>query len=132
MAKKVLIIEDQADNRLIYQTALEHYGYEVLTAADGATGIDLAFRHMPDLILLDISLPKVTGWEIAETLRSDPSTSNITIIGVTAHAYPADRARAKELGFDGYLTKPVVPRDVHAEVEKWIGPAKDAGSDDAA
>lgn len=131
MAKTVLIIEDQADNRLIYQTALQHFGYDVLAAADGATGIDLAFRHIPDLILLDISLPKVTGWEIAETLRSDPATSSITIVGLTAHAYAKDVERAKQLGFDGYLTKPVVPRQVLAEVEKWIGKADDGPSDAA-
>lgn len=122
MTKKILIVEDNEDNRLIYETILRHYGYQVVTAADGEEGLRLAVETAPDLILLDISLPKMSGWELAERVQQDQSLRSCVLIALTAHAYSEDRERARELGFQSYMPKPVEPRRVLEEVERFIGP----------
>ena len=121
--KRVLIVEDHDDNRQIYETILRHHGYDVLTAADGQDGLDTALRETPDLILLDISLPRVSGWEIAQRLLAGPAASHTILIALTAHTCLEDRERARLLGFRGYMTKPVEPRRVVEEVRRFIGPA---------
>ncbi len=123
MGKTVLLIEDNEDNRIIYETILRHYGYDVLTAADGPEGLQAALDHRPDLILLDISLPEMNGWEVASRLQSDERTRHAVIIALTAHVYLEDRMRARELGFHSYLAKPIEPKKVVEEVERFIGPA---------
>ena len=124
MAKKILIVEDNEDNRLIYETILRHYGYEVVVAGDGEDGLRLASEQCPDLILLDISLPKMSGWELAERVQSDQALRSCVLVALTAHAYTEDRERARELGFQSYMSKPVEPRRVLEEVERFIGPAE--------
>jgi CheY-like chemotaxis protein len=119
--KVVLIVEDNEDNRLIYETILRHSGYHVLTAVDGEEGLQLAQMHRPDLLLLDISLPRLSGWDVASALLHDERTRHIVLVALTAHAYAEDRLRARELGFQSYLVKPVEPRRVVAEVERFIG-----------
>lgn len=120
--KRVLIVEDNDDNRHIYETILRHHGYVVLTAADGQDGLEMAVREVPDLILLDISLPRLSGWEIASQLLANDDTRSIVLVALTAHAYSEDRERARELGFQSYMTKPVEPRRVVEEVARFIGP----------
>ena len=120
--KRVLIVEDNDDNRHIYETILRHHGYVVLSAADGQDGLELAMREVPDLILLDISLPRLSGWEIASRLLANESTRSIVLVALTAHAYCEDRERARELGFQSYMAKPVEPRRVVEEVARFIGP----------
>lgn len=117
----MLLVEDNEDNRIIYTTVLRHIGYDVLEAFDGVQAIALARSALPDLILMDISIPKLDGWEATRILREDPLTRDIPIIALTAHALADDRERAQQMGFTAYLAKPIEPRAVVAEVERWIG-----------
>jgi CheY-like chemotaxis protein len=117
----LLLVEDNEDNRIIYTTVLRHVGYHVVEAVDGAQAIALARSVVPDLILMDISIPQVDGWEATRILRRDPITKDIPIIALTAHAMTDDREKATALGFTSYLAKPVEPRAVVAEVRRWIG-----------
>ena len=116
----ILLIEDHEDNRNIYRTILEHSGFRVLVAVDGREGIRLAQEGCPALILMDISIPHVDGWEATRILKADPATATIPIIALTAHALPEDRERAQAVGCDGYLAKPVEPRRVIEEVRKFL------------
>jgi CheY-like chemotaxis protein len=121
--KTVLLVEDNEDNLVVYRTILEHVGYTVIEARDGEEGISRAQSELPDIILMDISIPKLDGWEATERLKGDGNTSEIPIIALTAHALEEDRMKAMRVGCDGYLAKPVEPRRVVQEVEKLIGPA---------
>jgi two-component system, cell cycle response regulator DivK len=121
IGKTVLLVEDNEDNRIIYSTVLRHVGYQVVEAEDGVQAVALARSARPDLILMDISIPHLDGWEATRILRKDPATQNTPIIALTAHALPDDRQRAVQLGFTAYLAKPVEPRAVLAEVRRWLG-----------
>lgn len=116
-------MEDNEDNRIIYSTVLRHLGYQVIEAQDGVNALALVRDSHPDLILMDISIPQLDGWEATRILRQDPATSSIPIIALTAHALPGDRDKAANIGFSAYLAKPVEPRVVAAEVRRWIGAA---------
>lgn len=120
-SKTVLLVEDNEDNRTVYRTILEHFGYGVAEARNGEDGIRIARESLPDLILMDISIPVIDGWEATRILKSSPDTAHIPIIALTAHALATDRAKAEEVGCDGYLAKPCEPRRVVAEVERFIG-----------
>jgi two-component system cell cycle response regulator DivK len=117
---RILLIEDNEDNRIIYRSMLEFSGYEVLEAVDGQEGIDLARAELPQVILMDISLPVVDGWDATRILKADQNTKHIPIIAVTAHALASDQVKAFEAGCDSYLAKPVEPRAVLNEVEKML------------
>ena len=121
LGQTVLLVEDNEDNRIIYSTVLRHVGYDVVEAEDGVRAIELARSTKPDLILMDISIPQIDGWEATRILRMDPLTRDIPIIALTAHALPDDREKAAQVGFTAYLAKPVEPRAVVAEVRRWIG-----------
>ena len=121
IGQTLLLVEDNEDNRIIYSTVLRHLGYEVVEALDGAQAIALARSVLPDLILMDISIPEVDGWEATRILRQDPTTKDIPIVALTAHALADDREKATALGFTSYLAKPIEPRAVVAEVRRWIG-----------
>jgi CheY-like chemotaxis protein len=116
----VLLVEDNADNREIVGVMLSHAGYRVLTAHTGDEGVALARSAAPDVVLMDIALPVLDGWEATARLKSDPATRHLPVVALTAHAMPEDRARAAAAGFDGYLTKPIEPRAVLAEVERIV------------
>lgn len=122
--KTVLLVEDNEDNLVVYRTILEHVGYRVIEARDGEEGVAAARRHRPDIVLMDISIPKIDGWEATQRLKADEDTRAIPIIALTAHALEEDRQKAKDAGCDGYLAKPVEPRRVVQEVEKFVGAAK--------
>lgn len=124
-ARTVLLVEDNEDNRTVYRTILEHYGYKVMEARNGEDGVRMAREQRPDLILMDISIPVIDGWEATRILKADPKTNDIPIIALTAHALATDRAKAAEVGCDGYLAKPCEPRRVVAEVERFLGAAKE-------
>jgi CheY-like chemotaxis protein len=124
-SKTVLLVEDNEDNRTVYRTILEHFGYQVIEAKNGEDGIRMAREEKPDLILMDISIPVVDGWEATRILKSEEPTASIPIIALTAHALATDRAKAVEVGCDGYLAKPCEPRRVVAEVERFIGSARE-------
>ena len=117
----LLLVEDNEDNRTIYCTVLRHHGYEVIEAQDGVRAVELARSEHPDLILMDISIPRMDGWEATRILRGDPRTQAIPIIALTAHALASDREKAMEVGCDGYLAKPCEPRAVVAVVERFLG-----------
>jgi CheY-like chemotaxis protein len=117
----VLLVEDNEDNRIIYATALRYAGYEVLEAITGTEGVALARTHLPDLILMDISIPEIDGWEATAILKADPSTQHIPIVAVTAHALPGDRQRSVDAGCDGYLAKPITPAVLIADVDRRLG-----------
>ena len=119
--KMVLLVEDNEDNRIVYSTILKHFGYEVTEALNGEEGIAKARSEKPDLILMDISIPIIDGWEATQVLKHDPSTRQIPIIALTAHALASDREKAMEVGCDGYLAKPCEPRAVVAEVQRFLG-----------
>ena len=121
MSRTILLVEDHEDNRIVYSTILEHFGYRVLLAGDGAEGVRMARESSPDLVLMDVSIPVMDGWQATATLKADPATARIPVIALTAHALPADRERAQEVGCDGYLAKPVEPRRVLAEVRRFLG-----------
>jgi CheY-like chemotaxis protein len=93
----------------------------VLEAADGAIAIQMIQELRPDLVLLDISLPKIDGWSVASWIRGNQETARIPVVALTAHAYASDRAHASVIGFDEYLTKPIEPRDVFDCVQRMIG-----------
>ena len=120
--KVVLLVEDNDDNRNVYSLLLRHVGYEVVEASDGQAAIEAVLTRKPDLILLDISIPKIDGWTVARMLKDVPATSTIPLVAVTAHAFQKDRAIATEIGFAAYMAKPVEPRDVMKCVEQLIGP----------
>jgi two-component system cell cycle response regulator DivK len=124
--KTILLVEDNEDNRIVYSTILRHFGYGVVEALNGEDGIRKARADKPDLILMDISIPVVDGWEATQVLKSDRATKNIPIIALTAHALASDREKAMEVGCDGYLAKPCEPRAVVAEVQRFLGKENDA------
>jgi CheY-like chemotaxis protein len=119
--KKVLLVEDNEDNRVVYSTILQYFGYAVVEAADGKEGIRMAQEHHPDIILMDISIPLLDGWQATEQLKGDVATSSIPVIALTAHAMPEDRLKSRTCGFDAYLAKPCEPRRVVEEVQRFIG-----------
>jgi two-component system cell cycle response regulator DivK len=122
--KSVLLVEDNEDNRIIYATALRYAGYNVLEAVTGIEGVDQARTHKPDLILMDISIPELDGWEATGILKADATTKHIPIIAVTAHALPGDEERSLNAGCDGYLAKPISPAALVGEVDRRFGVSK--------
>jgi CheY-like chemotaxis protein len=121
MAQSILLVEDNEDNRIIYATALRYAGYQVFEAITGAEGVQQARHQRPDLVLMDISVPELDGWEATAILKADPSTKHIPIIAVTAHALPGDEERSIAAGCDGYLAKPIPPGALLAEVDRRFG-----------
>ena len=119
--KTVLLVEDNEDNRIVYATMLEHFGFDVVEAGNGEDAVSMARTGHPDIILMDISIPGIDGWTATERLRADPDTREIPVIAVTAHALPEHRERAEVLGCEGYLTKPCAPRRLLEEVRRVIG-----------
>ena len=108
---KILLVEDNDMNRDMLSRRLQRKGFEIVCANDGAAGVLLAQSEAPQLILMDMSLPILDGWEATRRLKSDDATKAIPIVALTAHAMPADRERALEVGCDDYDTKPVeLPR----------------------
>ena len=104
---KVLLVEDNEENRDALSRRLQRRGYDVIIATDGKQGVAMAQAEAPDVILLDISLPEMDGWEVARTLEASEATRGIPVIALTAHAMAGDRAKALEAGCDDYDTKPV-------------------------
>ena len=116
----ILLVEDNEDNRAVYTTILRYYGFEVIEAPSAEEGIEVARQVLPALILMDIGLPGIDGWEATRRLKSDPATAHIPIVALTAHALAEHRAMSFAAGCDGYLAKPIEPRDVLAEVRRYL------------
>jgi two-component system, cell cycle response regulator DivK len=120
----VLVVDDFADNREMYGEYLEHIGFRVLECADGQTAVDIARQEQPAVIVMDLSLPVVDGWEATRILKNDPATSNIVIVVLTGHAEPASRKRATDAGCDEFMAKPCLPGDLADLIKKLL----DAGA----
>ncbi|MBI4488273.1 MAG: response regulator [Deltaproteobacteria bacterium] len=119
--KKILIVEDHADTAELIQRQLQQIGYPTsLVAINGPDALQKVHEGHPDLILLDISLPGMSGFEVAGKLKADPFTSSIPILAVTAKAMPGDREKCLQSGCDGYLAKPFLPQQLKAEIEKLL------------
>ena len=117
MMIRILLVEDNEMNRDMLSRRLARRGYEVEVAVDGREGLDRAREGTPDLVLLDMDLPVVDGWEVAQRLKSDDETRGIPIIALTAHAMVGDRDRALDAGCDDYDTKPVELARLLAKIE---------------
>ena len=107
MMPKILLVEDNEMNRDMLSRRLERRSFNVIIAVDGQQGVELAQSEVPDLILMDMSLPVVDGWTATRTIKDNPATANIPVIALTAHAMSADRQKALAAGCDDYDTKPV-------------------------
>jgi two-component system, cell cycle response regulator DivK len=117
---RILYVEDNDDNIYMLKQRLERKGFEVLVARDGRAGVEAAREHMPDLILLDLGLPVLDGWEAARLLKQDERTRAIPIIALSAHAMAGDRAAALEAGCNDYGTKPVDFRQLLEKMEALL------------
>jgi CheY-like chemotaxis protein len=122
----ILVVEDFDDAREMYRDYLEFAGYRVETARDGKEAIDKAQVLNPDLILMDLSLPGVDGWEATRLLKSDPATSHLLIVALSAHALAAEGERARVAGCDGFIAKPCLPPDLVTEIERYLKMQADA------
>jgi CheY-like chemotaxis protein len=118
--KKILVVEDVEFNRDLVVQLLEDE-YEIITAADGAEGLRLAERERPDLILMDLSLPIVDGWEATRRIKADEELKQIPIIALSAHAMTGDEAKARQSGCDDYLSKPLDEDLLFAKIERLLG-----------
>jgi two-component system, cell cycle response regulator DivK len=118
--KTVLLIEDDRDSRHVYGTVLRHAGYQVVEATDGGEGMLLAQRHRPDLIVMDLGLPRVDGWAATEAIKRDPATSHIPVIAITVHVQDFYRGRALAVGCDSFLDKPCSPTRLVGEVMRVL------------
>jgi two-component system cell cycle response regulator DivK len=113
---RILLVEDAEDNRELARELLEVAGYLVIEATNGLEALEQARRHPLDLVLLDLSMPIVDGWEALRQLKADPRLAAIPVVALTAHAMAGDRERALAAGCHGYITKPIVVRTFAAEI----------------
>ncbi|AZU03927.1 response regulator receiver protein DivK [Glycocaulis alkaliphilus] len=121
MSKKVLIVEDNELNMKLFHDLLEAHGYETLQTREGLKAIDIAREHRPDLILMDIQLPEVSGLDVTKWLKSDEDLSGIPVVAVTAFAMKGDEERIREGGCEGYLSKPITVTSFIETIRKFIG-----------
>ncbi len=124
MSKRILVVEDQEDNRAILRDLLQSVGYELIEAVNGEEALSMAVKHKPDLILMDIQLPVVDGYEATRRIKAEPALRGIPVIAVTSYALSGDEEKAREAGCDDYVTKPFSPRDLLAKVQAYL-PAAD-------
>jgi two-component system, cell cycle response regulator DivK len=117
----VLVVEDDEDSQFVYRVVLERHGFEVASAYTGFEGLRLAYARRPKAIVMDVSIAGIDGWTLTKRLKSDPEMADIPVIVITAHAFPEDRGRARQVGCDGFLTKPCEPSRVLDEVVRVVG-----------
>ncbi|MCZ6450959.1 MAG: response regulator [Deltaproteobacteria bacterium] len=120
MKRKILLVEDNPATVDIIQTELEFLGYDSTVAENGQKAVDMASTYMPDLILMDISLPKMDGLEATALIRNNPKTKNIPVIAATARALPGDREKCIQAGCDDYIAKPFTHRELGAAIKKLL------------
>lgn len=120
MKKKIMLVEDNPATVDIIQTELEFLGYDSAVAENGQKAVDLASTYQPDLIVMDISLPKMDGLEATTLIRNNPKTKNIPILAATARALPGDRERCIQAGCDDYIAKPFTHRELGAAIKKLL------------
>lgn len=117
---RILIVEDNEENREVLSRRLQRRGYDVITANDGQQGVEMARAEKPDLVLLDMNMPVMDGWQAAQQLRSDPATQALPIVGLTAHAMEGDREKALAAGCSDYHAKPVDFPKLMTQVEELL------------
>jgi len=120
MTKRILVVEDTEDNRQILRDLLTAAGFEMVEAEDGAAGVAAAEREKPDLILMDIQLPVMDGYEATRRIKANAELKHIPIIAVTSYALSGDEEKARAAGCDGYVTKPFSPRQLLAKVREHL------------
>ena len=120
MAARILVIEDNKDNLELVTYLLAAFGHTVFIAEDGAEGVDVAVRELPDLIICDLQMPRLDGYEVARILRQDQRFSQRPLIAVTSFAMRGDRERVLAAGFDGYISKPIAPDEFASQVEQYL------------
>lgn len=127
-ARCVLVADDNVDNRTVYVMILKHLGYRVLEAGNGEEAVRLATEELPDLVLMDLQMPGVNGFQATERLKGADATARIPVIAITALAMDQDREMAFAVGCDDYFAKPLEPRVLAEEVLRRIGPAVQSAS----
>jgi two-component system, cell cycle response regulator DivK len=120
MSKRILVIEDQEDNRRIVRDLLTSVGYEIIEAVTGEDGVTAAATHIPDLILMDIQLPGLDGYDATRRIKANPALRHIPIIAVTSYALSGDDIKAFEAGCNGYVSKPFSPRALLAKIREFL------------
>jgi two-component system cell cycle response regulator DivK len=120
MPRKILIVEDNEDSRELLAKVLRNKGYMIVEAVDGEEAIEKVVSEKPDLVLLDISIPKLDGYEVAKRLKSREDVKDIPIVAVTAHAMKGDREKVIAAGFEGYISKPVNVRELPDQVRSYL------------
>jgi CheY-like chemotaxis protein len=125
----VLVVEDYQDAREMYAAYLQFSGYRVAEAADGVEAIEKTLELMPDIILMDLALPKMDGWEATGRLKSDARTKHIPVVALTGHALPGHAERARQAGCDSFVTKPCLPDALVAEIKRMLAtrPPRESG-----
>lgn len=126
MTPLILLVEDYADAREMYRAYLSYAGFRVETAGNGFEAIDKARALLPDLVLMDLSLPALDGWEATRQLKQDELTTRIPVIALTAHTLAADVERARAAGCDGFIEKPCLPEQILLEVTRYLTAARAA------
>ena len=119
----VLVVEDKAENLELMVYLLNAFGHEALVARDGAEGVAVVSQERPDLVVMDLQMPVMDGYEAAALIRADPELSCTPLVAVTAYAMVGDRERIMAAGFDGYLTKPIDPQTFVGELERHLAPS---------
>ena len=122
----ILLVEDYDDAREMYRDYLEFSGFRVETARDGREALDKARALRPDLILMDLSLPGIDGWEATRTLKADPDTAGLLIVALSAHALAAEGDRARDAGCDGFIPKPCLPHDLVHQIGDYLRDQREA------
>lgn len=122
----ILLVDDYADGREMYADALTFGGFRVIEAATGVEALALATERLPDLILMDLSLPGLDGWEVTARLKQAPRTKHLRIIALTAHALDGERERAERAGCDGFISKPCLPDELIARVSGFLAASSGA------
>ena len=120
MGKTILIVEDEPKNMKLLRDLLQRFGYEILEASDGEQGVKSAGEKMPDLILMDIMMPKMDGLEATRIIKADTKTKHIPIIALTSYAMKGDREKTIEAGCDGYIAKPIDIKEVLKTIETYL------------
>jgi two-component system cell cycle response regulator DivK len=121
VSKRILVVEDTEDNRQIIRDLLTSAGYEPIEAVTGEEGVAMAAAHRPDLILMDMQLPVLDGYEATRRIKAKPDLTAIPIIAVTSYALAGDEAKTREAGCDGYVAKPFSPRQLLAKIREFVG-----------
>ncbi len=120
MSKRILVVEDQEDNRQILRDLLSSANYEMSEAENGQEALDAVAKERPDLILMDIQLPIMDGYEATRRIKGNPATKDIPIIVVTSYALSGDEGKARDAGCDAYVTKPYSPRQLLAKIREYL------------